>query len=165
MSFFSIYKSFKEVKAMEFKKKMKHTCKKLCHLLLVGIFMFNIMSITAFAAGTDAGDLNAANINGALVTMFNFIKAISVPLGCIGIAMCAFSFFMPSEKSMEIAKKRLFHIGAALFILMLIPLIFKFSASTWRNIGWKPEGGNAQIIQGIGDNPDLTTGPEAPSTD
>ena len=122
--------------------------------------IFGVMSISVFAEGNSTNDLNAANLNSVLVTMFNFIKAVSVPLAALGVGMCAFSFFMPSEKSMEIAKKRLFHIGAALFILMLIPAIFRFSAGTWRGIAWNPQGNNAQIVQGIGENPDLSQGPE-----
>ena len=142
-------------------KKTKRISKKLCHVLLMVVLMFGFTTITAFADTTS--ELDAANVNGILVTMFNFIKAISVPMACIGIAMCAFSFFMPNEKSWDIAKKRLFHIGAALAIIMLVPAIFKFSEGTWRSMAWNPNGGNTQIINGVGTNPNLTNGPQPES--
>ncbi len=142
-------------------KTKKPFIKRLIYISIMVCAIFATTTVTAFADTTGmGGDLNAANINVVLSQMFGFIKTVSIPVAIIGMVMCAFAFFLPDEKGWAVAKKRILNIGIALVVLMIIPLIYRFSSGV-RSVGWNPSGSNMQIISPMGDNFDMTNGPQA----
>lgn len=133
-------------------KKSKNICHKLgrCgkkNRILAGLLMCISMmftTCTAFAAdGLSSGDL-VDPMNDVL----NFVSTISLWIGVVGLGCCAFSFFFANEKGLEVAKKRMLHIGLALAGIAMVPLIVNFVYNTtFKSMAWKPEGNNMQIIQ------------------
>ena len=130
-------------------------------LFTLVLIFFNAMACTALAADP-LQDSQLIGTNSPLNTMYTFFLKISVPIAVLGLAMCAFAFFLPNEKGYEVAKKRMFHIGVAIMVLFLIPSIYNFSSTKFSNDGWKAEGNNMQIIQNAGEAYDLKTNGPTP---
>lgn len=135
--------------------KKKNICHKLggCikKILLVSIVAVLAIAMSAFTAFAADNPLSAAGLSGGILyRVYKFFRIVSVPVAVIGAAMCAFSFFLPNEKGYDIAKKRLFNIGIALLVLMMIPIIYKYASSdSVRNFSWKANGVNSQIIENV----------------
>lgn len=121
--------------------------------------LLNCTNITSYATTTAGTVLNKANALSALQTLYSFILTISVPVAAVGMAMCAFSFFIPGEKGWETAKKRILHIGVALAALFLIPAVMGFATHSPAGSGWKAEGGNTQMIPNQSAVFDIKDGP------
>ena len=149
------------------KKNVNTTLKKSTKFITLLIIAFSSLTFSVFA---EDNPLTAANIGGSsgpLATIYNFFLSISVPMAILGAAMCGLSFLISKEKGYEIARKRLFNIGIAIMVLMLIPSIFSMGAKT-KNIGWNPSGGNVVIIPeapNAGSGFDMNIGPTAPPSE
>ena len=140
--------------------------KKVCHklggcikkILLISIIATLIITMSAFTAFAADNPLSAAGLSGRVIyKVYSFFRNLSVPIAVVGAVMCVFSFFIPNEKGYEVAKKRLLNIGIALFVLMMIPMLYKYSSNMVRGWGWKSEGNNAQIIENaVSEGVDLT---------
>lgn len=130
---------------------MIRSLKKITIVLCTVIFVFAVSGMPAFAANV----LEKANAAGPLQVLYDFMLAISVPMAAVGIAMCAFSFFLPGDKGWETAKSRMLHIGIAIAAIFLIPAVMRFTAGGASVNGWQPDSGREQIVPNQSESIDL----------
>ena len=121
-------------------------CMKITMIIALAFIIINCMTFVAFAAETNP--LTAAGLgSGALEKAYKIFRIASFPVAAVGLTMCAFSFFMGSEKGFAAAKQRMLYIGIALMALMLIPNLMMTFATRASQSAWKPAGGNPVIIE------------------
>ena len=118
--------------------------------ILTGLFVCMSILSTAFTAFAADNPLGSANLANPMGKVFSFMSQIALPIGVLGVGSCVVSFFLSNEKGYEIAKKRMFHIGIAIAAISLVPMIVSFVVnSNFGNLAWKPDGGNAHIVEGV----------------
>ena len=127
-----------------------------CVYLILLLFAVNVHPVYA-ATASDV--LDKANATAPLDVLYSFMRMISIPVSACGLAMCAFSFFIPNEKGYEIAKKRILHIGLAILALFILPAVSKFATGGVASKAWNgADSTRIQIIENKSDKVDLING-------
>lgn len=79
--------------------------------------------------------------------IYNIIKIIALPLGTVGVAICAIKMFFGGDDSAQKAKKTLIIIASAIAAILLLPLAVKAGADIGAKNKWDPKKAVSCVVQ------------------
>lgn len=88
---------------------------------------------TSFSRDWDMGEFGEA-VEG----LYSTFQKISIPIGAVALAYCAFSAFLGSEKEIEMAKAHGKLIIMAVIAIIALPLVMKFAMEVMSGYQWDP---------------------------
>lgn len=79
--------------------------------------------------------------------IYNIIKVIALPLGAVGMAICAIKMFFGGDDSAQKAKKTLIIIASAMAAILLLPIAVKAGTDIGAKNKWDPKNPVSCIAQ------------------